>query len=565
MTDEDILLLFSIENLRDIKEQFDQKVPLMPSQMLRLLLLSAIVIIGHTYLERSVDAAEKNATLSPSQQQSMQAARQKAAWKKRRIIFNNDGNEPVYSLKEATPQALLDVRTSPLKGSQVDAIFYCTWSSGFSYFTHDTKVGNVFTETANKLSNNKTAELIQNGHDPLTVMSDWCKGNDIELFWSFRMNDTHDASSAWYGPLLFPPLKKEHPEWLVGSAKERPKNGRWTAVDFTHEEICDLAYRYVEEVCRNYDVDGVELDFFRHLNYFKRVSWGEPAGNLELSRLNDLMRRIRTMADEVGHQRGRPILIAIRVPDSVEYARVLGLDVETWLKEDLVDIMTVTGYFRLNPWKESVELGHKYQVPVYAGLSESRQKDQRARKVYASTEGFRGRAMNAWSQGIDGIYLFNSFNPRHPLWRELGDPTQLQSLPKVYFTSARGYASVNSWWKKGSSYMNRDILTPDHPRVVRPGKSVSVTLPVGENPVETGAALKLKVRLKTLPQNKEELIVKLNGEVVPLHAGEEHFLSGKIKPGFVRTGENQIEFTLASAAALPVVVEDLQLWINYAE
>ena len=75
MTDEDILLLFSIENLRDIKEQFDQKVPLMPSQMLRLLLLSAIVIIGHTYLERSVDAAEKNATLSPSQQQSMQAAR----------------------------------------------------------------------------------------------------------------------------------------------------------------------------------------------------------------------------------------------------------------------------------------------------------------------------------------------------------------------------------------------------------------------------------------------------------------------------------------------------------
>ncbi|MAX36262.1 hypothetical protein [Gimesia sp.] len=525
-----------------------------------------LTVLTLLLLENSVcPAAEKAAEAKQDQQQAMKAARQKAAWKKRRIIFNNDGNEPVYSLKEATPQALLDVRTSPLKGSQVDTIFYCTWSSGFSYFTHDTKVGNVFTETADKLSNNKTAELIKKGHDPLTVMSDWCQENDVELFWSFRMNDTHDASTAWYGPLLFPPLKKEHPEWLVGSAEQKPKNGRWTAVDFTHEEICDLAYRYVEEVCRNYDVDGVELDFFRHLNYFKRVSQGEPAGELELSRLNDLMRRIRAMADEVARQRGRPILVAIRVPDSVEYARVLGLDVETWLKEDLVDIMTVTGYFRLNPWKESVKLGHKYDVPVYAGLSESREKDQLARKVYASTEGSRGRAMNAWSQGVDGIYLFNSFNPRHPLWRELGEPTQLKTLPKVYFTSARGYASVNAWWKQGSSYMNRDILTPKHPRVVSPGKSVSVTLPVGENPQETGAALELKVRLKTEPQNKEVLLVKVNGEAVQLDLNENHFLSGRINPDLVTEGENRIEFALAATATRPAVVEDLQLWVTYQE
>ncbi|WP_417384934.1 hypothetical protein [Gimesia sp.] len=531
----------------------------------RLLLLLAIVISGQTYLEQPVEAAEKSTALSPSQQQSMKAAREKAAWKKRRIIFNNDGNEPVYSLKEATPQALLDVRTSPLKGSQVDTIFYCTWSSGFSYFTHDTKVGSVFTEKADKLSNNKTAELIQGGHDPLTVMSDWCKENDVELFWSFRMNDTHDASTAWYGPLLFPPLKKEHPEWLVGSAKQKPKNGRWTAVDFTHEEICDLAFRYVEEVCRNYDVDGVELDFFRHLNYFKRVSWGEPAGELELQRMNDLLRRIRTMADEVSLQRGRPILIAIRVPDSVEYAKILGLDVETWLKEDLVDIMTVTGYFRLNPWKVSVELGHKYQVPVYAGLSESRQKDQVARKVYASTEGFRGRAANAWSQGVDGVYLFNSFNPRHPLWRELGEPEQLKSLPKVYFTSARGYASVNSWWKQGSAFMNRDILTPNHSRVVSPGKTIGVILPVGENPVATDASLNLKVRLKDVPKNGEALNVIINGETVALKLTETRFLAGEINPRFVREGENRIEFQLSSAAKKPVVVEDLQLWVNYSE
>lgn len=531
---------------------------------IRCVLVFTVVISGQTYLESSVNAAEKNAELSASQQQAMKSARHKAAWKKRRIIFNNDGNEPVYKLKEATPEALLKVRTSPLEGSQVDAIFYCTWSSGFSYFTHNTKVGSVFTETRDRLSNNKTAELIARGHDPLTVMADWCRDHDVELFWSFRMNDTHDASSAWYGPLLFPPLKKQHPEWLVGSKTKKPRNGRWTAVDFTHSEICDLAFQYVKEVCENYDVDGVELDYFRHLNYFKRVSWGEPAGKQELEQLNQLMRRIRKMTEQIGQQRGKPILVAIRVPDSVEYARVLGLDVETWLKEDLVDILTVTGYFRLNPWKTSVALGHKYDVPVYAGLSESRQKDKTARKVYASNAGFRGRALNAWNQGVDGVYLFNSFDPHHPLWRELGNPEQLKSLPKVYFTSARSYGSVNHWWKQGSTYMNRDILTPDHPRKLNPGDQTGVALMVGEDPAETGAELVLKVRLKEKPAEHNPLQVKVNGTEVNL-SPQGQFLEGAVKNTLVNSGENRIHFILSSAAAQPVTVEDMQLWLSYSD
>jgi len=549
-------------NVRNIKEHIKLKVIIMHGYPTRFALLLTVVASVLINSEQQLDAEEKIKSLSPSQKRSMQEMRKKAAWKKRRIIFNNDGNEPVYFMDEATPDALLKVRTSPLKGSQVDTIFYCTWSSGFSYFTHDTKVGDVFTETRSKLSKNKTAELIAKGHDPLKVVTNWCKQNEVEVFWTFRMNDTHDVSREWYGPLLFPPLKKKHPEWLVGSAEKRPPNGRWTAVDFTRPEICDLAFRYVEEVCQNYDVDGVELDFFRHLNYFKRVSWGEPAGKKELQILNNLMRRIRKMADEEGNKRGRPFLIAIRVPDSVEYSRVLGLDVETWLQEGLVDVLTVSGYFRLNPWKKSVELGHKYHVPVYAGLSESRQKDKVARKVYASTEGFRGRAMTAWSEGVDGIYLFNSFNPHHPLWRELGDPESLKKLPKVYFTSARSFASVNSWWKKGASFMNRDILSPDRPRKIMVGKEVAVTMPVGENPVDTDSDLLLKIRVRELPMPNEALQVSVNGNPVALKNSTGKYLEGVVSRNFVHQGENQFRFRLEQGNQNSIVVEDLQLWTS---
>src|SRR5215208_477070 len=66
------------------------------------------------------------------------SARARAINRPRRIIFNNDGNEPVYFCKNSTEAELLGSRTSPLVGSQVDSVFYCTWSSGFGLFTHKT-------------------------------------------------------------------------------------------------------------------------------------------------------------------------------------------------------------------------------------------------------------------------------------------------------------------------------------------------------------------------------------------------------------------------------------------
>ena len=170
--------------------------------------------------------------------------RKQAAQRKRRVIFNNDGNEPVYYLDEATRKAFLDCRTTPLLGSQVDAIFYCTWSSGFSFFTYDTKVGQAFDTTANPkhpankiggFSKNKTRAFLDQGTDPLKMMVEWCKAHGVEIFWSFRMNDTHDGQGAWYSDPLFPQLKRDHPDWLIGSKAKRPPHGAWSAAD------CSLA------------------------------------------------------------------------------------------------------------------------------------------------------------------------------------------------------------------------------------------------------------------------------------------------------------------------------------
>ncbi len=494
-------------------------------------------------------------------------ARKQAAHRRRRIIFNNDGCDAVYYCDEATPEKLLACRTTALVGTQVDTIFYCTWCSGFSNFTYHTKIGHVFTRTEEQLSNNKVGQFIQQGTDPLKIMVDFCRRNGIEIFWSFRMNDTHDASTAWYGPLLFPQLKKDHPDWLLGSRDKPTRHGRWTGVDYGRAEIRDLAFQFIEEVCQNYEVDGIELDFFRHLNYFKRVSTGQDAGPEEREMMTGLLQRVRKMTEAEGRKRGRPILIAVRVPDSVEYSAAMGFDLVRWLEDDLIDLLVPSGYFRLNPWETSVELGHEHDVPVYPCLSESRLKGE-AGKVRNSPEGYRARAMNVWDAGADGVYLFNYFNPKSPLWSELGDPESLRAMDKVYCTAARSVNNANSWLANGARFLNRSPLFPERPRTLKPGETTTVELRVGEH-VEKGGTdgtpeVKLRLQVEGL-SDAAEIAVKLNDRALSAGSLSGQWVECAVDPTLLRRGVNQFQITLDSQSEAKPVVRDLLLSVRYAD
>ena len=76
--------------------------------------------------------------------------------------------------------------------------------------------------------------------------------------------------------------------------------------------------------------------------------------------MNDFVRRIRRMTDRVGRERGRPLLVACHVPNGVDAALQIGLDVETWLKNDLVDILIKV--------VEKISLGTIYQLNIMMDL-----------------------------------------------------------------------------------------------------------------------------------------------------------------------------------------------------
>ena len=520
--------------------------------------------------QNNVRSTPSDNRAKPTTFEELRQLRKKAVKRRRRIIYDNDGNDALYECENATPEDLLKCRTTPLVGTHVDTIFYCT-NACFGLFWHDTKLGEVLTSKKKSLSNNKVQEFLAQGLCPLRIMVDYCHKNNMEIFWSMRINDIHDSvDKAWFGPIFFPQIKKDHPEYLVSSREHKAKIGGWTAVDYSHKDIRNLALQYVQEVCENYDVDGVSLDFFRHLVFFKSVAMGGEASSEELEEMTNLLGRIRRMTTEAGLKRGRPILVAVRVPDSVDYCKSIGLDIVRWMKEDLIDLMIPGGDFRLNPWSKSIDLGHKYGIPVYPCLCRYQKGE--------SMSFWRGRAMNAWWAGANGIYTFNLFDPHLSLWSEMGEVDVLQTLERSYSVSAVPVHIADRYVKNGSRFGDRPVLMRQRPMRLQPGESCSIGIEVGERiPARNSTATTPKYTLRLLVDKSvtpKDIIVRANDQQSVLADGKAVVAAGimkryklawleyRLNHQLLREGTNLVEVKVQPESKAPVRLSGIRVHVS---
>lgn len=476
---------------------------------------------------------------------------------RRRVIFNNDGCDALYfsSKKKPTVENFLAIRTSPLAQTDITTYSYCSISSGFGHFTHKTKIGQILSRNFNPLDTktfNITKYFLEKGTDPLRIVCDFAHKNRKECFWSFRMNDTHDAATRPDKPYpLFPRLKAEHPDLMMGSFTKKTKFGSWTAVNYAKPEIRDLAAQYVEEVCQNYEVDGIELDFCRHLCYFPGSALGGSATAEDLKLMTDLMRTIRQITEIEGIKRDRPILLSIRVPDSVEYSKKIGLDLETWLAERLCDFYMASDYFQLESRADLVRQGHKFGVPVYAGISESRVRNGE-RFSRSGLEAYRARFDTAWNAGLDGIYIFNVYNPNEAYLAEAPHPEVVAKGDRFYFVTTQygGYKPA-FYLADGESYRRLPVLCPDVQTVIGEKKQIY--------PIETGRApvkedlvkgeklhVFLAMRLGKMPKGQAipKIKVSINGKEIsdPVcnDAWSDDWLDWKLGADDLKSGINEI-------------------------
>lgn len=473
------------------------------------------------------------ANLQRINETTLARARHNAAWRPRRLVFNNDGDDHIYA-ESADVAGLLANRTTPLERSQVSTIVYCT-SRPFGMFTHNTKVGDVLLQKDIVGHRNIVPDLIEQGTDPLQAMIGFCRKNKIEILWSMRMNDTHDAGHRPDRPhFFFSNFKREHPECLLGTPAKKPRIGAWSAVDYGSELVRDTAFRVFEEICTVYDVDGIEMDFFRHLVFFRSVAEGGSATEADREAMTALVRRTRRMMDAVSIDKQRPLILTVRVPDSVDYCRAIGLDIEQWLREGLIDIMVAGGDFRLSPWTESVALGRRHGVPVWCDLDpapKSRRDGEFNRNGIRAT---RARAAAAWQAGAAAVYYFNWFDPRHVMWRETGDPKLLRTMPKLYFANVTGRTGYLNPGACLLDWRRFDQRTQPHPGAARrfaPSSPLNFDIELGKEDPTVAARL----HVLAIGSGME---ASLNG--VPLHASapEGHWQRFAVPADLLRPGVN---------------------------
>jgi hypothetical protein len=243
------------------------------------------------------------------------------------------------------------------------------------------------------------------GGDPVRDTLAACRKCKKDFFISYRMNDGHYIEdTAWPTHNAF---WREHPQYWLRDRNDTGFAGRDNTRVFNYllPEVRDYYFAILRELCTNYDLDGVELDFQRHLRYFHDadVERGTPV-------MTAFLKRIRDMLDQIGRQRAKSLKLCVRVPETLAKCDAAGLDVPGWDALRLVDMINVS-----SSYIQTMELGieeFKSRAPhakVYGEMNyvtDQSNKNPSVRR-YTTVAAYRGAALNLLSRGADGLSLFN--------------------------------------------------------------------------------------------------------------------------------------------------------------
>ena len=256
----------------------------------------------------------------------------------------------------------------------------------------------------------------------------------------------------------------------------------------------------------------------RHPGYF-RIE--EARANAYL--MTDLLRRVRTRLHRTGRERDRRLWSIVRVPPTLADSLRVGLDVETWMTEGLVDIVVVGGGFipYETPVDGFVDAAQDTGCRIYGCIEATRYTDNRH---------LRGLTSRWYEDGADGVYLYN-FYTMAPEWNErvfaeLSDPATMVRRDKIHGTDCAGPVSPVEGHSGGFRYASPSTQLPVELQPGFDGGGPRIEVRVSDD-VEAAHAdglldtCILAVRLPHL-HDGDRLDVALNGEPLSWETARVH-------------------------------------------
>jgi hypothetical protein len=280
--------------------------------------------------------------------------------------------------------------------------------------------------------------------------------------------------------------------------------------------------------------------------------------------MTSLMKDFRAMAEEIGRKRGRPFVLCARVPDSFDYCRAIGIDLDAWLRAGALDFLVVGGYFQLEPWRKTAEKVHGYGVKCYASLDETRisraVKRQNGRLLpgRGGKDCWIARIAAAMASGMDGVNLFNIEYSSHDDQRYImrNDIRDLDGIDKTYFgtyVGGGGYLPQH-FLVGGRDFWKTTGVNPAFPVKLASGRSHAFDLVFGD---DFAAARRKGVR----PTVKVQVLTSLEGTLPPtVKVRGKALADGSQKKGIATFAVEETCFAKGDNAVEIVAPEDMTLY-----
>ena len=260
--------------------------------------------------------------------------------------------------------------------------------------------------------------LLEAGTDPLALTIEACRERGVKVVASYRMN----AEDFYDGELDLYDFGRQNKHLRIPGAN---------CLDPAHPEVFRHRMAIFAEVANQYDIDGIELDFRRWTHMIS-----DPQKNYPV--LTRMVRETREMLNRLAKKKGRQrLLLGARVGPTIAGAplgrndmscKSLGLDVKTWVEEELIDYLCPSFFWGHNPGDdpktaEFVALTKGKNVGVYPTVFPfskwQTENAERERIDPDETEDLRryhddilDAALKCYAEGADGISTFN-WVPHH--------------------------------------------------------------------------------------------------------------------------------------------------------